>query len=86
MPAPRISRGGALPFGYRRGQYGKLQKVPEQQEAIKTIKHLHHVKKRSLREISQHLHAVEGIELSHMGVADVLRREQAKASGKKGTR
>jgi hypothetical protein len=45
-----------------------------------------HAKKRSLREISKHLHNVEGIELSHMGVAEVLRRAAAKASGTKGTR
>jgi putative DNA-invertase from lambdoid prophage Rac len=72
--------GGALPFGYRRSPKGQLQPVPKQQRAIRVIKRLH-AKKHSLREISQRLHRHD-IELSHMGVAEVLRREQAKAEQK----
>jgi len=61
-----------------------LQPAPTQQHAIQTIKRLD-AKGHSLREISKQLVKHHRIDLSHMGVADVLRREQAKSKGKKGT-
>ena len=76
-------------FGFKRVTDGlgrkTLQPVPKQQEAIKLMTRLH-AKKWSLRDIAHKVQKQYGVTITHMGVQGVLNREQAKASGNKGTR
>ena len=62
-----------------------LQPVPQQQKAIQLITSLR-AKKWSLRDIADQVRHRHGVTITHMGVQGVLRREEAKASGTKGTR
>jgi DNA invertase Pin-like site-specific DNA recombinase len=83
-----LSLGGAHPpFGFKRVTTGlgekALQPIPEQQQAIRLMQKLH-AKKSSLREIAQRVHKVHGITITHMGVQNVLRREEAKSQSKSG--
>jgi len=85
-----LSLGGKYPlFGFKRVTDGlgrkTLQPVPKQQEAIKLMARLH-AKQWSLRDIAHKVQKQYGVTITHMGVQGVLRREEAKASGKKGTR
>jgi DNA invertase Pin-like site-specific DNA recombinase len=66
--------GGKLPFGFRPGEDGQLVEIPEEQEAITLIRCL---KKQglALRPIAGAVRAA-GIEISHQGVAEVLKRPE----------
>jgi DNA invertase Pin-like site-specific DNA recombinase len=62
--------GGKPPFGWRVGDAGALEPIPEQQAAIKRM-HALRAAGRSLMAISEELKA-SGVSISHVGVKNVL--------------
>jgi putative DNA-invertase from lambdoid prophage Rac len=65
--------GGKVPFGYRVGDAGELVEDEHQQEAIGEMKRLREQLGLSLRDIAADIRG-RGFEISHEGVAEVLRR------------
>ena len=63
--------GGTVPFGFRRGESGKLVPHEAEQQAIRQIARLR-AEGRPLRAIADAVQA-KGISISHEGVANVLR-------------
>jgi DNA invertase Pin-like site-specific DNA recombinase len=64
--------GGTVPFGFSVGEDGELVEVPEQQEAITTMRELRR-QGLSLRAIAAAVETRHAIKISHAGVNKVLR-------------
>jgi DNA invertase Pin-like site-specific DNA recombinase len=74
--------GGSAPFGFRKvgaGRAARLEPVPEQQEAIATMRRLRG-EGRSLRAIAAAVHERHGIKVSHLAVRRALATEGASPS------
>jgi putative DNA-invertase from lambdoid prophage Rac len=69
--------GGSVPFGYRVSDEGALVEVAVEQEAI-ALMHRLKAEGMALRPIAERLKA-QGFTLSHMGVAEVLKRDNRPA-------
>jgi putative DNA-invertase from lambdoid prophage Rac len=70
--------GGIVPFGFRRGESGELVPHEAEQEAIHEIKRLR-AEGRPLRAIADAVR-LNGVKISHEGVANVLRSQLVGAS------
>jgi DNA invertase Pin-like site-specific DNA recombinase len=68
-----LALGGDRPFGFRIGAERKLQAIPKEQAAIKTIRKLAK-KKIALRKIAEHVQTEFGLQISHTTVGNVLKR------------
>lgn len=68
-----LALGGSRPFGYRIGARRQLLPHPKEQAAIQAIRRLHK-KKMPLRKIAEQVQTTMGLSISHVTVANVLRR------------